>query len=99
MAKLDRNGYAPSLLSDGDGICYFCGATDTVRHEIFAGGANRPISKENGFWVTLCVRHHGIVHTNEDFAEKYLKRPCMEKYLETHTRAEWYKLIGRFYDE
>ena len=96
MAKLDRNGYAETIMpSEG---CYLCGAPETVRHEIFAGKANRKISKENGFWVTLCVAHHSIVHQNESYAERALKKPCMEKYLETHSREEWKKLIGVFYE-
>ena len=98
MAKLDRNGYAPSILGSEDGVCYFCGATDTVRHEII-GGSSRQISKREGFWVALCVPHHRIVHENEAYAERFLRRPCMRKYLEDHTEAEWMKLIGRNYGE
>lgn len=96
---LDRNGYSKSIMGSTDGICYLCkDYADTVRHEIFAGGANRKISKANGFWVALCVRHHGIVHLNEKYAEQALKKPCMDRYLEHHSREDFYRLIGRYYE-
>lgn len=98
MAIKDSNGYVHSILQSVDGVCYLCGAADTVRHEIYPGKANRQISKENGFWVALCVPHHMIVHQNEDYAIRALKKPCMDRYLETHSRDEWKKLIGVFYE-
>lgn len=98
--ELDRNGYSESLMGSVDGVCYLCNdEADTIRHEIYPGRANRKISKANGFWVALCVRHHGIVHLNETYAVKALKRPCMEKFLETHSMNEWMKLIGVNYGE
>lgn len=100
MAELDRNGYAHSILPTSEGVCYLCGSrvADTVRHEIFPGRANRKISKEHGLWVNICVAHHRIVHENEDYAVKHLKKPCQDIFLDTHSREEWRKLIGKFYD-
>lgn len=100
MAKLDRNGYSKSIMPTEDGVCYLCGTrvADTVRHEIYPGKANRRISKENGFWINLCVRHHQLVHKDEEYAVRALKKPCQDLYLETHSREEFRKLIGRFYE-
>lgn len=60
--KLDRNGYADSLLQNGDG-CWMCGyEPETLqRHEIF-GGPFRRKSKELGLWVLLCAEcHHNVL--------------------------------------
>ena len=57
MGKLDRNGYAPSIMqAEADqGYCFRCGRTDRKldRHEPF-GGAYRDKSKALGLWVVLC---------------------------------------------
>ena len=56
--KLDRNGYAPSIMETTAGTCYLCGAqTATERHEVF-GSALRTKSKEHGLWVNLCPCCH-----------------------------------------
>lgn len=70
--KLDRNGYAPSVLGSGStrfGTCRICGRLCyTERHEVFFGIANRERSKRLGLWVTLCDRCHRTgkraVHNN-----------------------------------
>lgn len=63
--RLDRNGYATSILPTKDGTCYLCGnRTETVRHEIYYGTANRRISKAAGAWVNICPRCHAEVHRN-----------------------------------
>lgn len=71
-AKLDRNGYAPSIIPGHDECrCYMCdknGAYDPIdRHEIFGGGL-REKSKRYGLWVHLCgfTCHRGDngVHRN-----------------------------------
>ena len=98
MSRTDRNGYAKSIMGGEDGTCWLCGYVgDTARHEIY-GGANRKVSKANGFWVPLCPRCHDIAHRIEDVDVKVFKVPCQKIYLRTHTREEFYKLIGRFYD-
>ena len=58
--KLDRNGYAPSIIPyHGETRCFICGRNglgDKLdRHEIF-GGSNRTLSKNLGLWVYLCHR-------------------------------------------
>ena len=94
---MDRNGYNPSILDTESGVCYVCGRqTDTARHEIY-GGANRNISKRMGFWVNLCPDCHRRVHRVEDFAVAALKEPCEAVFEQTHTRQEFFDLIGRYY--
>lgn len=65
--KLDRNGYAPSIVQAGTEEypdCYLCGeyipCEHLDRHEIF-GGVYREKSKRLGLWVLL---HHNICHEN-----------------------------------
>jgi hypothetical protein len=52
--RLDRNGYAPSILQTEE-RCFLCGRTDRKldRHEPF-GGPYRAKSKADGLWVLLC---------------------------------------------
>lgn len=54
-AKLDANGYAPSIMQEDMTRCYLCGRADRKldRHEPF-GGAFRDKSKKYGLWVLLC---------------------------------------------
>lgn len=78
--KLDRNGYAPSLMNTHGDACWRCARNGSVdhldRHEVF-GGANRQKSKEYGLWVTLCHDrcHQGKtgVHASKEF-DQVLKR-------------------------
>ena len=53
--QLDRNGYAPSIVTFDTCSCFLCGAQDEKldRHECF-GGAMRDKSKQLGLWVPLC---------------------------------------------
>ena len=67
--RLDRNGYAPSLLQDDLTKCFLCGRKDRKldRHELWQG-AYRKKSKATGMWVMLCHEdcHEGRngVHQN-----------------------------------
>ena len=68
MAKLDRNGYHPSLFMDQDNTeCYVCGSNIYIqRHEIFYGRAYRDKSKRFGLWINLCSACHDKVHFGKD---------------------------------
>ena len=90
-AKLDRNGYAPSIIPGHDEYrCLLCGKNGTAdpldRHEIF-GGENRQKSKRYGLWVHLCgwSCHRGAdgVHRNRplDLAlKRSAQRYAMDQY-------------------
>lgn len=83
MANLDRNGYAPSILTDDMEHCYLCGRRDRKldRHEVFHGIAYRSKSKADGLWVPLChvPCHEGKdgVHGNAEL-ERDLKQTAQE---------------------
>ncbi len=88
--KLDRNGYAPSILQRNLEVCRRCGrngATDHLdRHEVF-GGAMRSKSKELGLWVLLCHDrcHEGNkgVHRDREFdlaLKRAAQRFAMQQY-------------------
>lgn len=57
--RLDRNGYAPSIVpGHGEYCCLLCGKNQYIeRHEVF-GGAYRTKSKAYGLWVHLCESCH-----------------------------------------
>lgn len=62
-AKLDSNGYATSVLCNGE-CCFLCGrGGDLIRHEVFHGIAYRKKSKRLGAWVLLCPTCHEKVHS------------------------------------
>lgn len=56
--RLDRNGYAESILQEDEQECFMCGDDRMLeRHEIF-GGPLRDKSKGLGLWVSLCPVCH-----------------------------------------
>ena len=67
--KLDRNGYAPSIIEGHDNLhCWRCGKNGggkMDRHEIYHGPF-REKSKAFGLWVHLCHRECHL-----DGAHKY----------------------------
>lgn len=95
--KLDRNGYAPSLLDTESGACYLCGRRrDTVRHEIYFGTGNRKLAKAAGLWANLCTDCHARVHADKKYDE-FLKNVGYEVYTREHSPEEFYKLFRRYY--
>lgn len=84
--KLDRNGYAPSIMQDNIDCCYLCGRSDQKldRHEPF-NGSLRGKSKELGMWVTLCHDrcHFGQAHKYYQVARSLkmdAQRAAMKEY-------------------
>lgn len=72
--QLDRNGYAPSIIYQQEGVCAICSRTDRPlqRHEIFHGAYRRK-SKEFGLWVSICDRCHAEVHQGKTGLDALLK--------------------------
>ena len=74
--KLDKNGYAPSIIQTDTEHCWLCGCCDQKldRHEPF-NGPFREKSQKLGMWITLChVRcHFGKAHRDFQTAQT-LKR-------------------------
>lgn len=90
-----------SIIQNND-CCYFCGTIQNLHtHHVF-GASNRNISDKQGFIVRVCGYHHNLggngkcVHQCREM-ELELKRACQRKYEETHSRADFIKLIGRNY--
>lgn len=76
--KLDRNGYAASIMQDDLTRCWRCGRTDRKldRHEVY-GASNRDKSKALGLWVMLChdACHEGQTGVHQNVNEgRYLKQ-------------------------
>lgn len=102
--KLDRNGYAPSILQENDCECWLCGRSgeDLNRHEVF-GGAYREKSKRLGLWVLL---HHEPCHVygkeaihqnpkNNRRLKAEAQRAAMEYY--NWTTADFIREFGKNY--
>ena len=97
-AKLDRNGYAPSVLDHG-GECFVCGRTLPLqRHEVFHG-ANRQKSKALGLWVNVCPACHERIHAGREGLDGLLKHRAYETALAVYGwRAEDFRArFGRSY--
>lgn len=105
-AKLDRAGYAPSIMQQtthGRCCCYLCGKPAGYekmdRHEPY-GGALRQKSKELGLWVLLhhwgCHEGPGSVHAGGDAARELradAQRAAMLRY--GWTREKWIEEFGK----
>lgn len=83
-ARLDRNGYAPSILQKAH-CCFRCGAVwgKLDRNEIF-GGVNRDKSKRYGLWVLMCHEPcHSVFHSEAEYRtrlRRYAQGVAMEEY-------------------
>lgn len=98
LRKLEGERY--SILTGDLEHCYLCGKSPVDIHEIY-GGCNRIASIKNGFCVPLCRTHHRQI-TDGEFIDGYdfnneLKQNCQIEFERTHTREEWFKIIGRNY--
>lgn len=95
--SLNSNGYADSIMLTICGKCYLCHRiTDTARHEIYFGSANRKNSKEHGLWVNLCPECHRTVHIDRT-TDIWLKQMGQRKYELRHSREEFMNIFGRNY--
>ena len=97
--KLDRNGYAPSILQDTE-KCRLCGTRTgrLERHEIY-NAANRKKSKAYGLWVWLCHGCHMRI-THENGKERMLlKEKSQERALEYYrwTAEDFRARFGKNY--
>lgn len=86
-----------SILTNDLEHCYICGLKEVDIHEIY-GGCNRKVSMSNGLCIPVCRMHHKMITLNAS-ASFELKKLCQQKYEETHTRQEWFRLIGKNYLE
>lgn len=96
--KLDRNGYAPSIMQIAE-RCYLCGCNGILqRHEIY-GGSNRDKSKAFGLWVLLCPECHHDLHFRHADIKMELREQGQQKAQEHYgwTAGEFREKFGRCY--
>lgn len=98
---MNNNGYSDSIMNTESGRCFLCGAeTETARHEIYFGSANRRLSKKYGLWVDICPMCHQYgehaVHRDRN-ADLFLKRIGQNRFEKEHSREEFMKIFGRSY--
>lgn len=80
-----------------DDRCFICGAmVELDTHHIF-GGPNRKHADEDGLTVRLCRKCHNGVHKDIEM-KRILQRMGQNLYLVEHSREEFKKRYGRFYD-
>ena len=97
--RLDRNGYAPSIIQEDISCCWLCGCKDQKldRHEPF-NGPNRVKSKALGMWVVLCHTrcHFGKAHKDkrlDAIMKRYMQKRAMEYY--NWTTQEFIRRFGK----
>lgn len=75
---LDRNGYAPSVVSEEE-RCFICGRMGgkLERHEVYHG-VYRDRSKNLGCWVVLCSDCHDRLHHRGGGLDVNLKQNVQE---------------------
>ena len=76
---LDRNGYAPSILTGDDASCYVCYYPVTARHEVFFGN-KRELSKRYGLWLLLCAPHGDMCGHHAEQHNDAAKRAQMQQF-------------------
>lgn len=86
--------------------CYICrrflGVETTAglqKHHFIHGRGLRELADSDGLFAPICFRHHKALH--DDPSHPYdteLKQIAQETYLQTHTREEFLKRYGRFFD-
>ena len=86
--------------------CYITGMNrDIERHHIFEGMQGlKDFSEFYNYIVPLHVSVHpnGARCSSKNWVDldHWLKRKCQEHFIEHHgTREEWYRQVGRFYDD
>ena len=81
--RLDRNGYAPSIMGAG-GVCYVCGKRCVTQRHEFIHGANRDKSKRYGLWADVCGPCHTKIHNCDADLDWSLKRAAQKKAMDTY---------------
>jgi hypothetical protein len=97
-ARLDRSGYAPTLLGN-TGYCSLCYRKDRPlqRHEVFHGPF-RTASKKYGLWISICDECHRDLHANpksEKRVKEWAQRQAMTVY--KWTEADFRRRFGKSY--
>ena len=99
--KLDRNGYAPQLITLKTDGCFVCGRQDRPlqRHEIFHG-PYRSKSKAYGCWAPICDLCHTKVH-KDALLDRKLKVIFQHRAMKEYhwSLDDWRRVFGKNYEE
>lgn len=100
--KLDRNGYAPSILQT-EHECFLTGnPCNITRHEVFFGNDHRKKSKEYGCWIYLTPELHTqsneCVHRNA-ILDRNLKIMAQERFERLYGHDKFMEIFGKNYLE
>lgn len=91
------------IVTDYEGICFFCGKPAECEHHLLFGKGIRPLAEEDGLKVPSCHRCHNLgmtiekVHDNPmaEKLSKMLGQAIYEK--ELGTREDFRKRYGKSY--
>jgi len=78
------------IVTDYDGICFFCGKSAECEHHLLFGKGIRPLAEEDGLKVPSCHRCHNLGMT----IEKVHDNPMAEKLSKMLGQAIYEKKIG-----
>lgn len=92
-----------SIVTEYEGICFFCGRQADAEHHLISGTANRELSEKDGLKVPVCNNCHNMgdrlsrVHDNP-MAEKLSKMLGQAIYEgRIGTREEFRERYGKSY--
>lgn len=91
--------YKPSIVQDKC-ECFLCHAPYTVgldHHHLLHGTGQRKLADEDCLWVWLCRKCHTALH-DHGIGDKELQATAQRTYLQTHTREEWFRRYGKYYE-
>ena len=95
--KLDRNGYAPSIMQDEE-ECFFSGTTiDVTRHEVFFGNGKRQLSKKYGCWIWVCNHYHNQLHVVDSKLCEELKKKAQIEFESLYGHDKFMRIFGKNY--
>ena len=103
--RLDRNGYAPSVVESDQTRCMLCGKRNCKmdRHEPF-NGPLREKSKRLGMWVLICHECHQGTDGAHSSGSKARKLKAITQYSAMKhygwSMQDWHRMFGKsFLDE
>lgn len=94
-----------SIISDVK-ECYICRrfldveTTEGLQtHHFIHGRGLRKLADEDGLFAPICFIHHKALHDDPSHPyDRELKQIAQATYLQNHTREEFLKRYGRFFD-
>ena len=86
-----------SIMQTNVNECFFCGDTRHLNtHHVINGTGNRENSERYGLKVTLCAKHHDMVHRDQRL-DLSLKKYAQKEFEKNHSREEWMQIFHKNY--